>query len=381
MPPLAPASRTIQSFSTRTPALLLVTLLAAACSSSKADTRSTFPTSSSLPRSESPNLAAVKPPAKPQVLKDERIVDEELAKRPSPKQPPGLTAALLDLEKGSIEERVAKIKAKAINDLVYVRGGSFMRGDFSRLAGFDSSLTYNDDDKVVREITLSEFWIGKYKVTYAEFDVFTDATGRQRTGMEFNGESRHPLIPAGAYWQEAKDYCLWLGKITGHPFDLPTEAQWEYAGRSRGQFFTAATDDGHLDYGRNAPTYEQAKVLTQQYVSSSFGSRYPVGLFPPNPLGLYDMAYHSLEWVNDWYATDAFAKAESNDPSGPAAGDSKVVRSWYIANGQILGTNVWRHEELPMPLRENTKGGIEPGWKISSPTLRCVVNSLPSARP
>lgn len=377
---LAPASQTIQSFATRTPALLLVALLAAACSSTQADTRSTFPTSSSLPRSESPNLATVKPPAKPQVLKDERIVDEELAKRPSPKQPPGLTAALLDLEKGSIEERVAKIKAKAINDLVYVRGGSFMRGDFSRLAGFDSSLTYNDDDKVVREITLSEFWIGKYKVTYAEFDVFTDATGRQRMGMEDGGEERHPLIPAGAYWQEAKEYCLWLGTITGYPFDLPTEAQWEYAARSRGQFFTTATDNGHLDFGRNSPTYGQAKSLAAQFLKNS-GWNYPVALFPPNPLGLYDMAYHSLEWVNDWYAADAFANAESNDPRGPKTGESKVVRSWYIANGQILGTNVWRKSSKPKPDDMEVLGKKVPFSTASSPTLRCVVNSVPSTRP
>lgn len=364
----------------RRPVLLLVTLLVASCSSTNADTQSTSSSLAALPRSESPNLAAVKPPAKPQVLKEERIVDEELAKRPSPKQPPELTAALLDLEKGSNEERVAKLKAKAIADLVYVRGGSFMRGDFSRLAGFDSSLTYNDD-KVVREITLSDFWIGKYKVTYAEFDVFTDATGRQRIGMEDGDESRHPLIPTGAHWQEAKDYCLWLGKITGHPFELPTEAQWEYAARSRGQFFTTATDDGHLDYGRNAPTYEQAKALTQQYVSSSFSSRYPVALFPPNPLGLYDMAYHSLEWVNDWYLKDAFSQSETRNPLGPDKGEFKVVRSWFISNGQILGTNVLRRGWHPIPMRKGIEAKMVIRESSNSPTLRCVVNSSPNTRP
>jgi len=332
----------------------------------------------SLPRTVSPMLSKVKPPANPQVF-NERISDEELAKRPSPKQPPELTRVLLNLEKGSIEERTAKLKAKAIADLVYVQGGKFMRGDFGKLAGFDA-LTFNEDDKVVREIILSDFWIAKYKATYAEFDVFTDATGRQRTGMEFNGESRHPLIPAGAYWQEAKEYCLWLGKITGYPFDLPTEAQWEYAGRSRGQFFATATDNGHLDKGRNAPSSGQARILTAQYVKDD-GWRYPVALFPPNSLGLYDMAYHSFEWTNDWYAKDAYAKADARDPRGPETGKSKVIRSWYISNGQILGTNVWRNSNKPLPDDLVALGKNFPYPTAASPTLRCVVNSVPPTRP
>ncbi|MCC4114393.1 formylglycine-generating enzyme family protein [Aromatoleum toluclasticum] len=329
---------------------------------------------SALPRTESPNLRKVKPPKHPRVL-NEHLPRDEIEKLPLPKQPPALTAALLDLEKGSLDERIAKLKKKVVGDLVYVRGGSFMRGDFHVQAGLSASFTPNLDDKHVKKITLSDFWIGKYKVAYAEFDVFTDATGRKRTGMEHEGEFRHPILPAGAYWQEAKDYCQWLGEITGYPFDLPTEAQWEYAARSRGQFFATATDNGHLEYGRNTPHDMQVKAIVTEYTKS--GWRYPVGLYPSNPLGLYDMAYLAFEWVGDWYAEDAYEKAASRDPRGPESGEQKVMRSWYIGNGQVLGTNIWRKFEMPVPNGRKVDGKYLPRQTYWSPTLRCAVKLNP----
>lgn len=333
------------------------------------------PDFSALPRTESPNLARVKPPANPRVF-NEHMPRDQIDKLPIPKQPPELTAALLDLEKGSIEERVAKLKRKTIADLVYVRGGSFMRGDFAKIADIGAALTASMDDKAVKEITLSDFWMGKYKITYAEFDVFTDATGREKTALDFASRRRHPLLPAGANWEDAKDYCQWLGQITGYPFDLPTEAQWEYAARSRGQFFATATDDGNWDKGRNAPSSTQVETIVKQYVKS--GERYPVGLFPPNPLGLFDMSYMTWEWVNDWYSESEYSKAPSYDPSGPNIGQEKVIRSWEAQNGQILGTNIWRKSEKPKSDGETIGGVYFRNPTSFSPTLRCVINSTPA---
>jgi len=130
------------------------------------------------------------------------ISEDDLAKLPERTQPPELRAALDALTEGSIDTRVARLREKVIADLVYVRGGSFMRGDFARQMGVEgvTRMIYNEDDKVVPEITLSDFWISRYKTTYAEFDVFTDATGRERIGMEYEGKYRHPLVPAGTYW-------------------------------------------------------------------------------------------------------------------------------------------------------------------------------------
>jgi formylglycine-generating enzyme len=348
-----------------------VSFLAAACLSAHAlDTASVEHTS--LPKSVAPALLTVKPPREPK-SNHFHISEAKLAQLPKPEQPQPLRDALLDLQNGSIEDRVEKLKAKAMADLVYVEGGSFMRGDFAKLMGVPgvTRMTYNEDDKVVREIKLSDFWISRYKTTYSEFDVFTDATKRPRTGMDSDGENRHPLVPAGAYWQEAKDYCLWLGKITGQRFDLPTEAQWEYAARSRGQFFMIATDDGNIEFGRNVPYAAQAEELSPL---TKFVRRYPISLFPPNPLGLYDMTYGAMEWVNDWYASDAYAKTKSVDPKGPNAGDRKVTRGWDHDDLKI-GVNVWRRKAKPIPTYSSFSEGREKDAEIGTswaPSLRCV---------
>lgn len=324
-----------------------------------------------LSKAEALTLSKVKPPGNPKIS-HHYISEKDLAALPVRKQSPELSKALTDLQIGSIEERKARLKVKVFADMVYVRGGSFMRGDFAKLLKIPgvTRMTYNEDDKVLRKITLSDFWISKYKVTYAEFDVFTDATGRERTGMDFDGERRHPNIPAGAYWQTARDYCLWLGQLTGLPIDLPTEAQWEYAARSRGQLFMIPTSDGTIEYGKNVPYGAEEHRLMPR----TWATRYPIGLFPPNPLGLYDMSGNGEEWVSDWYAEDAYKTANSRDPKGPSSGARRVTRSWG-GDDLKIGVAVWRRKEEPIPMWE-PDGKLVPGPTSSAPALRCVVNSV-----
>lgn len=327
---------------------------------------------SQLSKAVAPTLATVKIPGNPKRNGIDYISEKKLAALPVPRQSSELAQSLAGLQTGSIDERKARLKAKTMADMVYVQGGSFMRGDFTRLMGIEgiTRMTSKEDDKVVKEITLSDYWIGKYKVTYAEFDVFTDATGRPRTGMEYDAELRHPIIPARAYWQTAKDYCLWLGELTGLPMGLPTEAQWEYAARSRGQFFAVATDDGNVEYGRNVPYGAQERAISPIEQTG----RYPVGLFPANPLGLYDMSDNGVEWVNDWYAADAYATADVRDPQGPAAGAKKVMRSGSV-DSPLIGSTVHRYSADPLPTkRDLDTGDIVPGASAFMPALRCAVS-------
>jgi len=331
-----------------------------------------------LSRAEAPALTAIKPPANPKVS-HHFISERNLAALPVPQQSPELAKALADLQTGSVDARVAKLKAKVYADMVYVQGGRFMRGDFAKLMGIDgvTRMTYNSDDKVVKEVTLSDFWISKYKVTYAEFDVFADATKRQRAGMESEGGSfsfRHPLIPAHNTWKEAKAYCQWLGSITDLPVDLPTEAQWEYAARSRGQFFMIPTDDGTIDFGRNLPFPAQESLLSSKLGGHRLIDSYPVGLFPPNPLGLFDMSENGLEWVDDWYAKDAYSKTQSQDPRGPETGTRKVVRSWG-GDSLKIGVSVWRRsEDLTPTTKDEGSGKAIPAETPFLPGLRCAVS-------
>ena len=104
--------------------------------------------------------------------------------------------------------------------------------------------------------------------------------------------------------------------------DLPTEAQWEYAARARGTLLVFATDNGKEEPGRNFPTYKEIEKI----VGDGAG-QLPVGLYPPNPLGLYDLGFNGYEWTTDWYAEDYYARSPEKDPRGPESGTRKVFRS------------------------------------------------------
>lgn len=311
-------------------------------------------------------LYTVKPPVGNPKVSPFFISERDLDKLPVPQQSKELADALAELDRGSIEERVAKLRQKAVVDLIFVKGGTFVMGDFTPLLKIPgiNRMTYNEDDKHLHKVTLSDFYISRYKATYAELNVFTDATGRPRLAKDEPDEERFPTVPAGAYWQTARDYCQWLGSVTGHKFDLPTEAQWEYAARSRGQFFMIPTDDGTIEYGRNVPYGAQVDRLKK----GTWNSRYPIGLFPTNPLGLYDMQYNGEEWVLDWYAEDAYQKSALRNPKGPEAGERKVMRGWGYGNSLKIGVATWRRHFDPV----GKDGDERPFPDFMSPQVRCV---------
>ncbi|MFB9288029.1 formylglycine-generating enzyme family protein [Pseudoduganella plicata] len=314
----------------------------------------------------SAHASSVKPPKIPAISK--QYVDEE--KLVALKQPAALAAELEALGKGTIDERVARLKKKILTDLIFVEGGTFQMGDFGPIWSPDK-LPYSDDptNKPVHEVTLSSFSIAKYKTTFAEFDVYTEASGTERAASDkAAAKQRYPAAPAGVSWQRAKDYCQWLGNITGQPFDLPTEAQWEYAARSRGQFFVWATDNGNVDFGRNIPAAGQVKLLTP----SGSQRRYPVGLFPPNPLGLYDVSHDNEEWVNDWFDKDYYQRSPKHDPKGPAGGTMKVARGWPVSDSIVPNTMHRRARPMELPAEETEDlGTISPNYL--SQGLRCAV--------
>ena len=193
-------------------------------------------------------------------------------------------------------------------------------------------ITATFDDDYLHQVRLSSYYLASYQTRLGDFDLFRtsqglplfDAEYRDREDLQFRYRKNNPASLKD--WQEAKDYCLWLGQLSAYPVDLPTEAQWEYAARNRGQYVQFPTDTGRLDYGRNIPRDEDIEV-------------HPVGSFAPNPLGLYDMAGNATDWVNDWYDADYYRKSPVDNPSGPKTGTQKVRRgsdfsetNWQSAN-------------------------------------------------
>ena len=150
---------------------------------------------------------------------------------------------------------------------------------------------------------------------------------------------RKPLINVS--WDQAKAYVAWLSRMTGRPYRLLTEAEWEYAARG-----VTSADAPHPPYpwGDKA-SHEYANYGTDQCCQGKTEGRdkwfytAPVGQFPPNAFGLYDMHGNVWEWVEDpWHdnyrgtpPTDGGAWTEGGDAS------RRVVRggSWYNNPGDL----------------------------------------------
>jgi formylglycine-generating enzyme required for sulfatase activity len=296
-------------------------------------------------------------------------IEEAVRKAPKRTQPPALTASLTSVSEGSLKQRIKALKKRVTSEVVFVEGGDFMMGDYGPIWPYTKrNLNAETDNKPLHKVRLTSYSLSRYRTTFAEYDVFTEATGRSRyTNSRRDVAYRHPTLPVGIAWQGAKDYCQWLGQITGLPFDLPTEAQWEYAARNRGGFVMFATDNGNIDPGRNVPTGKQSLEGFSESLLIDVGGMfptfvYPIGLFPPSPLGLYDMTANGYDWTNDWYAADYYAHSPEQDPSGPSKGTEKVLRGFPNGAGYESGATVNRTKEVPNDAIAHQDG------------VRCAVN-------
>lgn len=336
-----------------------------------------------LPKTAEPEEAPYPPPIKKKLIggivpvdrykgEDYQVVDIKTLK-----QPPELAASIKAMTEGTLEQRIAALKTKTLRDLAFLKGGRFWMGDFGPWHN-DERLPYTgQSDNKPFEVELDGYSIGKYKVTYAEFDVYTDAVKKARVAMsELNLPDHRPGNPAGVSWYDAKAYCQWLAKLIGLPIDLPTEAQWEYAARSGGQFILYPTDNGQLEMGRNVPNHYQCRDLQPPHpvFGQSGFAPYTVGLFPPSLMGLYDMAHNGREWVEDWYAPyPGSPKAPMKNPRGPHEGDKKVQRC-QPNQDSYAGSTLERRQRVSVE-----KPWEEDGQRLSdghvNDSFRVVVNA------
>jgi len=226
---------------------------------------------------------------------------------------------------------------KTKKDLVEIKGGTFMMGDFGEQKSPDK-LPYDSDadSKPLHKVTLDNYALSTTKATYADFDIYTEVTGQEKIGKfdKLSIQDRIPTSAAGVNWQQARNYCQWLGKQFNLKMDLPTEAQWEYAARNRGQYILHPTDNGKIDNGRNVWSFEQRQ--NQQNKLNAFRNIPELLKFPATPLGLHDMITDNYEWMLDWYDPQYYSKSPENNPQGPKTGTLKVVRSSIPSEGQSL---------------------------------------------
>jgi formylglycine-generating enzyme required for sulfatase activity len=275
----------------------------------------------------------------------------------------------------TLDVRVQKLLAKVKSSLRFIKGGTFDMGDWGNEAGVPYDFEKNS--RPLHKVTLNSFSMMAYKVTYDDFDVFTDATSKERVDTdEINIRYRSPKRPAGVSWHGAEAYCQWLASVAGLPFSLPTEAQWEYAARSGGKRMLFATDNGKIDRGRNFPAAWKYGEKPSEIPD--------VGSYPANPAGLYGMSEDTSEWVSDWFSDDYYKTSPRKNPTGPAEGTKKAMRGSVGGKAEIAAAVFMRHSGLPQPLRTSYPNGTfaDPvmvpfdGYSsFRTDNFRCVVNS------
>jgi formylglycine-generating enzyme len=236
--------------------------------------------------------------------------------------------------------------------MVAVPGGVFTMGSP------DTEPGRREDEGPQRRIQVSPFWMGKFEVTWLEFDAYyarraTPARNQWEDAFEVDavtgptppygtpdqgwGKGLRPAITMTHH--AAQKYCEWLSEVTGRIYRLPTEAEWEYAARagtSTPYFFQTGENPGsRLERWRNnllggVPVDEDTLGRYAVFrANSRLRTQLPTER-EPNPFGLFNMYGNVKEFCADWYDANILASYPTDrivvDPTGPETGRERVVR-------------------------------------------------------
>lgn len=222
-------------------------------------------------------------------------------------------------------------------EMAFIKGGTFMMGD-TRNEG-------NSNEKPVHQVTVSDFWMGKFEVTVAQFNAFIEDTGyitdveksgesilwystsnsitfKQENGISWkydtkgrkrnSSEYNHPVLYVS--WNDATAFCEWLSKKEKKRYRLPTEAEWEYVAGGGTENRTRFGNDKDVLNIKDANFDNTDRKFKNEYTNNFIekfsvkgknqNKTIEVGFFSPNHLGIYDLTGNVFEWCED--SADSF---------------------------------------------------------------------------
>ena len=202
--------------------------------------------------------------------------DGNLTAKENYPEEPGLAA---DERLLAYEREYAAVKARQ-HEMVSIPGGTFRMGDLS------GEGRYNE--RPVHSVTVPAFRLGKYEVTFAQWDACVADGGCDGYSPDDAGGGRGNRPVINISWDDIQTYIAWLNGRTGGNYRLPTEAEWEYAARAGSTTLYSWGDD----IGSNRANCNDDCGDSYEYAA-------PVGSFPANAWGLHDMHGNVWEWVQD----------------------------------------------------------------------------------
>jgi formylglycine-generating enzyme required for sulfatase activity len=213
-------------------------------------------------------------------------------------------------------------------------------------------------------VSVKPFWIDKHEVTVGQFKKFVDETGYITEAEKFGWSG--VFIPSTHDWQrvdganwhhpegpnapaaprnepvvhvslaDVNAYAKWAGKR------IPTEAEFEFAARGGHERRIYAWGNELRPGGKDLTNSWQGIFPEEDKGTDGFKGRAPVGSFPANDYGLYDITGNVWEWCSDFFSTDYYRNSPTTNPTGPDAGEEHAIRggSWLCSENYCVGYRV-----------------------------------------
>tara|TARA_X000001036_G_C20639676_1_gene790650 strand:+ start:718 stop:1566 length:849 start_codon:yes stop_codon:yes gene_type:complete len=237
------------------------------------------------------------------------------------------------------------------------------KGNFNM--GTNKLIGYPEDGETpIRKVTVQSIYMDIYAVTNRQFGAFVEQTGyiteAERYGWSFvfhdflsvnvaktvithppgtpwwsvveganwfapegpnsniENRSNHPVVHIS--WNDAIEYCNWAGKR------LPTEAEWEYCSRGglNQMLYPWGNELTHND--KHMCNIWEGRFPNKNIQSDGFVGTAPVGTYPPNNYGLYNMSGNVWEWCSDWFTSTHTTESVRKYPNGPTSGSHKTIK-------------------------------------------------------